>query len=233
MIGEGGSGRRTIESHKLFDCLAVAPRSEKIQNQHYVPQFLLRNFCLGQQEQICVFDKHTNRSFKTNIRNIASEKGFYDFQPSKDFFSFERSLSTIESLSKNIVDQILIDRSIANVSEKEMAILSLFTAIQFARSRQFREMVKGSNEQIAQKIRRMGHDPNEVENFEEFDEESLKLFANHFMFASAPEIALHIADKTWVTRWHLGGVLKEGNASFGIATAARADCILADGKLRR
>ena len=48
-------------------------------NQHYVPQFILRNFTVGDGKQIHVFDKQDEKSFRTNIRNIAAETGFYNF----------------------------------------------------------------------------------------------------------------------------------------------------------
>jgi len=48
-------------------------------NEHYVPQFILKNFTVGNGKQIYVFDKHDEKSFKTNIRNIAAETGFYNF----------------------------------------------------------------------------------------------------------------------------------------------------------
>lgn len=46
--------------------------------QHYVPKLLLRGFAEGPNEQVYVFDKATDRAFRTSIRNIAGEVGFYD-----------------------------------------------------------------------------------------------------------------------------------------------------------
>jgi hypothetical protein len=48
--------------------------------QHYVPQFLLRNFGNGKKDQVWVYDKIDGRSFPTNAKNVASESRFYDFQ---------------------------------------------------------------------------------------------------------------------------------------------------------
>jgi hypothetical protein len=41
--------------------------------QHYVPQFLLRNFGNGKKDRLYVFDKQMARSFRTNANNVASE----------------------------------------------------------------------------------------------------------------------------------------------------------------
>jgi uncharacterized protein DUF4238 len=53
-------------------------RMAKVKNQHTVPQSYLRRFAV-QRDMIWVFDKVTRRSFLTNVRNVASEAGFYDF----------------------------------------------------------------------------------------------------------------------------------------------------------
>ncbi len=42
-----------------------------------------------------------------------------------------------------------------------------------------------------------------------------------------------VIERNGISRWHLGAVIKEGNASLDILTAAPADCILQDGRLRR
>jgi uncharacterized protein DUF4238 len=42
--------------------------------QHYVPQFLLRNFAVAANEnQIQAFDKTSSKSYCTNIANVAAE----------------------------------------------------------------------------------------------------------------------------------------------------------------
>ena len=47
-------------------------------NQHYVPQSYLKNFSFN-RSQIFVFDKLRQHSFTSNVRNVASERAFYDF----------------------------------------------------------------------------------------------------------------------------------------------------------
>lgn len=42
-----------------------------------------------------------------------------------------------------------------------------------------------------------------------------------------------VIERNGISRWHLGGVIKEGNATFEIVVAAPANCILKDGQLRR
>ena len=61
------------------------------QNQHYVPQFILRQFLSNQKkEQVTVFDKKTGKIFITGIRNIMAERRFNNFT----FESFDVVLET-------------------------------------------------------------------------------------------------------------------------------------------
>jgi hypothetical protein len=46
--------------------------------RHYVPRFLLRNFCTGKKLKLWPYDKSTAKSFETNIQNVAGERDFYE-----------------------------------------------------------------------------------------------------------------------------------------------------------
>jgi hypothetical protein len=52
--------------------------NESPDNQHYVTQFILRQFGSGKKRQVFAYDKHTGNVFRSSPRNIASETGFYD-----------------------------------------------------------------------------------------------------------------------------------------------------------
>src|SRR5437764_6211728 len=47
---------------------------------HYVPQFYLKKFA-STDERLYAFNKFTKKSFKTTVRDVASEMRFYDFHP--------------------------------------------------------------------------------------------------------------------------------------------------------
>ena len=76
--------------------------------QHYVPQFLLRNFGNGKKNQLYVFDKQKARSFASNTRNIACESRFYDFQVDGEEFSIEPALSKIEGQQNHCCSGLLM-----------------------------------------------------------------------------------------------------------------------------
>ena len=108
------------------------------QIQHYVPKFLLRNFGLGKKDQLWVYDKQTGRSFQTNAKNVASENRFYDFDFEGQSYSLESNLSRIESKTKPVIERILRDDSVAQISASGRAIFASFLAIQFIRTKAFR-----------------------------------------------------------------------------------------------
>jgi hypothetical protein len=50
----------------------------KVKNQHFVPQFYLKQWANSNQ-QLFVYDKKQNKGFQANVSNIASSRFFYDF----------------------------------------------------------------------------------------------------------------------------------------------------------
>jgi len=53
---------------------------QRTKNQHYVSQFHLKKHTVD-GSTIWAFDKASQRAFSTDVRNVASENGFYDLTP--------------------------------------------------------------------------------------------------------------------------------------------------------
>lgn len=53
-------------------------KMNKVKNQHYVPQFYLKQWA-NNKKQLFVYDKKQNKNFTSNVKSIASSKFFYDF----------------------------------------------------------------------------------------------------------------------------------------------------------
>ena len=137
-------------------------------NQHYVPQFLLKNFCFNKDSQIYVFDKSKEVIFETNIKNIAAENGFYNFKAGSTTFSIEHDLSNLETATAEIILKIIKQESLSGMTSDEKAILSIFIAAQFSRTKQQRLMIKQMNDLLVEHIRKLGGDPNNVKGFTPF-----------------------------------------------------------------
>lgn len=75
--------------------------------QHFVPQFLLRNF-VDEQGPLHVFDKATSRVFTASTRGIAVEAGLYDFTDDAGKpHSAESLLGRLEDLVANVIGGIV------------------------------------------------------------------------------------------------------------------------------
>ncbi|MGF1841626.1 DUF4238 domain-containing protein [Vibrio clamense] len=125
-------------------------------NQHYVPQFILRNFSFGKREQVCVFDKSICKKFSTNVRNVASENGFYNFKLDDEMHSLEPHLGEIEDLSAVIINKIVKNASLENLSLEDKKTLSYFMAIQFVRTKDYREHFKDGATKLREALKSRG-----------------------------------------------------------------------------
>ena len=87
-----------------------------VANQHYVPQSYLRRFATG-GGQVYVFDKSQAKQFKSNIKNVASERYFYDLPA--DEADKDADLQRLEKIFQKVEDRFIIavDEAFALVAE--------------------------------------------------------------------------------------------------------------------
>lgn len=164
--------------------------------QHYVPQFILKQF-VTTNDQVWVFDKRTGKKFKTNLKNVACEKGFYDFEFSDHRLTLEISLSEVDDQASRVIKKITRNQSLAVMSEREKHCLAQFIAIQFVRTRQSRDIFKDVNMLMVQAFLDHGIKKEDIEGYEEPNETNIKL--SHMSFIECyKEFAPYIFNKTWV-----------------------------------
>lgn len=124
--------------------------------QHYIPQFLLKNFGTGKKRHLHVFDKRTELTFVANARNVASESRFYDFEFEGVTLTLEPGLSKVESAAKPIFEQLLRRDSLGALTDDDRGVLSIFFAVQFTRTRAFREQWRTVGDLLGDKLRGCG-----------------------------------------------------------------------------
>ncbi len=105
-------------------------------NQHYVSQFLLRGFHASSPAQIWAFDKLTGRSFTTGIKDVASERGFYNIADSAEVDAVIRKL---ETATAPIIEELRSRKNLRRIDEDKRIWLSGFTALQLVRTKAFSE----------------------------------------------------------------------------------------------
>ena len=165
--------------------------------QHYVPRFILKNFSDGKKLQVWVFDKKTGNQFKTHIKNIASESGFYNFNFKGESLTIEPSLSDMEAQASEILKRILAERNISILRDEEKLVLSRFIALQFVRTRQWRELIKNVSKEMKKTLKERGLDPEEDDNFREINEIDAKLQQVRSIL-KVDEFTPHFYSKKWV-----------------------------------
>lgn len=116
--------------------------------QHYIPQFLLRNFCVGPKEKVWAYDKSTGKSFETNIRNVGGEREFYELDLGVGTVSLEAGLSKLEGEAGAVIDRIIGARSLGVLSEDDRVVLAIFVAVQMQRGPHTREHMLAVNEEL-------------------------------------------------------------------------------------
>ena len=106
---------------------------------HYVPRFLLKNFCSGEKPRLWAYDKRTGKSFQTNVENIAGERNFYQIRVGDEVVSFEDELSKLESEAAVLISRIIAERNIGWLSDENRALLATFVVVQMNRGPHTRE----------------------------------------------------------------------------------------------
>lgn len=116
-----------------------------VKRQHYVPQFLIRNFYGGtdKKKKICVFDKHTESVFDSKPMSLAQENGFYDIENDDGTaVSLEDFLSQIESDAAPIIKEIVLLGKLGDPDDEVKSKLAQFVAIQLLRTRALRNTLR-------------------------------------------------------------------------------------------
>ena len=106
---------------------------DKVKNQHYVPQFYLRKFVYS-NDRLHVFDKFSKRSFQTNVKNIASETGFYDFHPDiQNEFREKAAQGGVKKKDASLLEKALNSHMIEHeLAEREAKFSPMFDKILYA-----------------------------------------------------------------------------------------------------
>lgn len=164
---------------------------------HYVPQFLLREFSFGKKHKVFAYDKQTDRVFATNVRNLAAETGFYNAEVDGVRISAEPVMGAMESDVAPLVRRIIREESLAWLAEEERAKLSVFTAVQLVRTRNYRDMLAQGQVRLAEVLRQRGIDPEQLEEYTEPTEDVLAAEQIRAAF-SAHKVAPLIHTKPWI-----------------------------------
>ena len=183
-------------SHPIFTAMTLP----KV--QHYVPQFLLRNFANGKKDQVWVYDKSANRSFPSNTKNVASESRFYNFEYQGQPLTLEAWLSKLEGQAKSVINFILAADSLSTLADNQKKVLASFLAVQLTRTKAFREKWNALPGQMREHFDKAGDKVAPGSQAEEFlrekTENDSKVQTARIIFDAPATYAANFLDKDWL-----------------------------------
>lgn len=111
-----------------------------VKNQHYVPQFLLKNFSSRGEKFIWAYDKNEKFSVQNQIKEraikrVASEEYFYDQFKNSRIGSYEYALKQAEDVTAPIIEKVIKTKKIKELTLEERRSLSLFITLQNLRTK--------------------------------------------------------------------------------------------------
>jgi hypothetical protein len=132
---------------------------QRVKNQHYVPQFCLKRFT-ADGSTVYVFDKPNMQVFPSDVRNIASENGFYYLSPklATDVHAMDKALQMLEEYAAPAFVHLLTDleqkRAFNHRDEKLRRAIATFIVIQDVRTRLFRDQYVRKHDMVLKEIER-------------------------------------------------------------------------------
>jgi hypothetical protein len=172
------------------------------QKQHYVPQFILRQFLSEPEgERVAVYDKHDDKTFVTSIKNIMAERRFNDFVFEDDYMvSFEPIACRVEDQVLPAYKQVIAERRLDGSPEQKAALVFLIT-FQFLRTKSNRDMWADMEKKIVEVVEASGGRMQDVEGWEDWEpatEDTLKRAHLTSIKEGLKEFAPIIAEKDFL-----------------------------------
>lgn len=166
------------------------------QNQHYVPQFILRRFH-NRNGNLHVYDKWTRRSFVSSARNVASEKGFYDIRVDSKLVTLEPVMCEIEDAALGAISAIIDNESLAQLSTEQKNVVADFFGMQMMRTRSARDWLTQMEEGLRKILPEKNLHESQLPPDFFMDEQQLKMLSLQNL-RIANELVPHILDKVWM-----------------------------------
>lgn len=179
--------------------------NQHVKNQHYVPQFLLKNFSSRKGKFIWAYDRDekysaNNQIKERAIKRVASEEFFYDQFKNSKIGSYEYALQEVDDAAAPIIKKVIRTKSIKNLSEKDRKTLSFFIILQNARTKGHLLQTEGLMNTVYEQLKQKG-------NIKIKKVDSKKTWFS--MLKQSPSFYKILMNKVWM--------LSESNNSFYIS----------------
>ncbi len=179
------------------------PNCDKRQNQHSVPQFLLRNFASNLpakkgKEKIWAFDKRTGNTFNPNVKGVTSKSKYYEASFGEFKMSLEDGLCKLEDATAPVFQKVIRNRSLSGLNGDEWTWATMFVAAQFLRTEGHREQFIEISELIDEKLKSTDAIPSELEGWSTIDKQNAKEVSLSFLVDHLGHFTKQFAEKIWM-----------------------------------
>lgn len=170
----------------------------KPKKQHYVPQFLLRNFSPEQSSgaKVWALDKRTQKVYQSSVLNVAHENQFYEHHDEAEDIELEDLMQRNDSRGAEIISSITSTRRFPG-SPEERIWLSYFVVAQMLRTPVTRNDMEHFRKMIISKwgpdIRAHPEDPKTMGEYGPQDAKASSLR----IISEVPKFAEMLQDKVW------------------------------------
>jgi len=161
---------------------------------HYVPQSVLRRFS-SDGNRLFVFDKHTDRSFPSSVRDAGSENNFHTVEVNGEQICFEGLFQHNDDQLGSLLNDVAAARSVAHVSTNARTALSAVVAVQVLRTKMIRTSIRSMAEGMADLLRQVAIDPKQVHGAQRPDEQDIRRAALDAIRNSAPQLVGELNNK--------------------------------------
>lgn len=170
----------------------------KPKKQHYVPQFLLRNFAIGkkQKAKVWVLDKRNAAIFQASVRDIAHENMFYEYRGKAGTYELESELEKIDSKAAGIIQDVIASGRLPRSGEKSIW-LSYYVIVQMLRTPVIRKDMDNFRALIINKFGREIAFEGDSKPIADYGPEDSKVSSLR-LFSDVPTLAKHLQEKVWI-----------------------------------
>lgn len=174
----------------------------RIKNQHYVPRFLLNEFCIHDNtghSHVWCFDKRDGKTFRAAVENICAERSFYDLDSDQ---GAEFAFAEMEGKLRQCHRAVLEARDISLLSTHERAGIAVLIALQQMRTRAFRNTINEALEMASAAVKAVnpeGEVNSSILPSMDFSEEDpAKLLQLGLIDRAIPEFAKSLLQMKWI-----------------------------------
>jgi len=171
-----------------------------VKKQHTVPRFLLHNFGFGKnkKKRLFTYDKANNRIFQQSVFDATTRNSFYNLEKHPENISLEPILSKIEENVAPVIQKIIQENSIKNLSDEDKHHIAVFTVIQNGRSLNSLKLMEDIVFKLAEKVKNSGGNPIDIQQLDGYDDVAQQ--KDNFIkgILQYIEFAPSLLNKTWI-----------------------------------